>query len=399
MRRRYLGAAVLVVSLLAAACGGNEGGEGTASGKPEYKVGLIGALTGDNAQLVIHANNALRLAIDQANKKGDVPVKLALEAEDSQGDKDKAVPLAQKLAADDKVLAVVGPAFSGESFSSNPILQQAGIPQITQSATNPGLSAAGWKLWFRGVGNDNSQGGPAPDVFLTYLKAKKVFIGHDKSAYGEGLATIVRDGLKAKSASALAGFDAIDPGKKDYSALAAKVVSSQADVFFWGGYSPEGGLIVKQAREKGFNGTFVGADGSKDTTFLTTGGSAAEGAIHLCPCADVASATDPDSKAFVADYKAKFNEDPGIYAGEAYDVAQIIWAAIKKAGKPGSDIKAYRAQLGANIAATAAFKGLTKVYSFQPNGELATSAVTIYLYKVVNGKFTLLGRVSDVLKP
>ncbi len=397
MRKRlYLVIAMLAaLSMVAAACGKST--TTTGSTKPSYKIGLMGALTGANAQLVVGSEKGAQLAIKQANDKGDLPVTLSLDPQDTQGDKDKAVPLANLLAGDTSVLAVIGPAFSGESFSSNPILNSAGIPSITPSATNPGLAQSGWKYWFRAVGNDNSQGGPAPEVMEKIFKGSKVYVADDNTAYGKGLATIVQNGLNARFPGALVGSNSVDPGKDDYSDLANKIVTSKADVFFWGGYSPEAAKIIAQARAKGFTGTYLGADGSKDTTFLSNAGASGEGAYFLCPCADVATIQDPIDTKFVSDYKAFANADPIIYSGEGYDSANLIIEAIRKAGKPGSDIAAYRTSLGTNIAQTTGFAGTTKTYAFQANGELVDSAVVIYLYKVVGGKFVLQGKVKDLL--
>src|SRR5437660_2241795 len=383
-------AMLATLSIVAAACGKST--STGANAKPAYKIGFMGALTGGDAQLVVGSEKGANLALKQANDKGDLPVTLSLDPQDTQGDAKNAPALANKLAGDANILAVVGPAFSGESLSANPTIQQASIPQITPSATNPALAQSGFKEWFRAVGNDFSQGGPAPDVAEKIIKGTKVYIANDTTAYGAGLAGIVRDGLNARYPGALVGFNSGDPGKDDYSDLANKIVTSKADVFFWGGYSPEAAKIITQARAKGFTGTFLGADGSKDTTFLSNAGANGEGAYFLCPCADVTTITDPIDTKFVSDYKAFTHEDPIIYSGEGYDSANLIIEAIRKAGKPGSDITAYRRQIATDIHATNAFTGTTKTYAFQPNGELVDSAVVIYLYKVQGGKFVLAGK-------
>jgi branched-chain amino acid transport system substrate-binding protein len=398
---RKAGKLIAVVALLAltlAACGTDGGGTG--GDKQTYKIAFIGALTGPNAQLVIHAANGAELAIKQANEKGDLPVNLQISRQDSLGSKDKAVPIVNQLKDDATVIAVVGPAFSGESFAANPILGAAGIPQITCCATNPGLAAianVSGKTWFRAVGNDDLQGGRTPALISKHLKAKSVFIGHDKSAYGQGLATIVRNGVTASgSGVTLAGFEGVDPGKKDYGPLVSKVVAANPDVFYWGGYSPEGALIAKQLRERGSKTQFLGADGSKDSTFLA-GAAAVEGALVTCPCTDPTSADDAESKKFVADYKAQFNTDPGVYGGEGFDSANMFIAAVKAAGTPDSDIKAYRAKITAGIKATSGFKGIANTYAFEANGDLAAASVEFYLYKVQNNKFVLVGNVEELV--
>ncbi len=397
-RATRLVAVIAMLSLMAGVACSSKANKATT--KKTLKIAFLGALTGDNAQLEIHASQGAALAVEQANARGDLPVTLQYLPEDTQGSKDQATPIANQLKDDASLVAVVGPGFSGESFAVNPIFGQAGIPEVDHSATNPGLNAiagVSGKTWFRSVGNDNAQGGPAPDIIFKYLKKNKVFIGHDKSAYGEGLATIVKNGVNAKYPGKVAGFEGVDPGKKDYSSLVSKIITSGADIFYWGGYSPESSLIMKQLREKGSKIQFMGADGSKDTTFLAAK-AAVEGSYLTCPCVDPNISTDSAAVKFVADYKAKYNVKPGIYGGEGFDAVNLIASAIKAAGAPGSDIKAYRAKVAANLASTSGFKGITKTYAFQPNGELVQSSVVIFLYKVVNDDYSTVGDVAALIK-
>ncbi|MGH2809780.1 MAG: branched-chain amino acid ABC transporter substrate-binding protein [Actinomycetota bacterium] len=388
------------MTLIFGACAQEEAGQdrGGTTGKPEYKIALMGDLTGSTALLIVGQNKAARVAIKEVNDDEDFPVRIKLQSEDTQGDADKAVPLAQKLAADDKVLAIVGPGFSGESFSANPIIQQAGIPQVTPSATNPGLSQQGWKSWWRALGNDNSQGGPAPDVALKYLGAKKVFVAHDNTPYGKGLAEIVRNRLNETDSKVLAGFEGIEPDKEDYGALATKLANSKADVFFYGGYSPEAGKIIKQARDRGYQGKLLAGDGAKDGTFTKGSGEQEENSYFLCPCADLTASDDPMAKEFADKYKDQIGEEVTVYSSEGYDATRIILEAIRKAGRPGSDIKAYRAKVAGNIRSVKDFKGTSKVYNWQPNGELVDESVVINLFRHRNGKFEFIGPAEEVVK-
>lgn len=395
MRRRgWVFALFVVLALVAAACQRGET-PGGPEAKPTFKMVFMGDLTGPNKSLCIGPSNATEMKIAEANADAAFPVRIDFFPEDTQGDKDKALPIAQKYAADDEVVGVVGPCFSGESFSSNPILQAAQIPQVTPSATNPGLAAQGWTSWFRAVANDDVQSGLTPDVFSKYVKATKVFIGHDKSAYGEGLAKLVNDQSKAAGINVV-GFEAADPGLEDYSSIVTKVIGSGADTFYWGAYEKEAGLIVRQLRDRGFKGTFVGADGSKGTNLLSVGGAAAEGVILTCPCLDPNVSDDAAAMKFAADYKAKYGTEPTIYAAEGNDATLLLLEAIRKAGKPGADIKAYRDTVAKNVAASSV-KGLTRTLEFEKNGELK-GAPGLYLYKVEGGKFKLLGLVSEVAK-
>ncbi len=382
---------LVILAMVGAACGGDDSSQG---GKKTLKLVYMGALTGSLSQLVLPGLNASKLAVEELNAKGDLPIRLEVEEQDTQADKNKAATIAQGLKDRNDVLAVLGPAFSGESQTTGNVLDPAGILRVTGSATNPPLAKNNWKYWFRTLGNDDTQGGATDDAIIKYLKKTKVFVGHDKTQYGEGLATIVRDAVKG-SGGQIVGFEASDPGKKDYSALTSKVVVSNPDVFFWGGYSPEAILIVKSLRDKGYKGIFMGADGSKDDSFLQKAGAAAEGAYLTCPCDDPATSTDETVKKFVTAFKAKYNKDPGIYAGEYFDSVNLIGDAVKRVGSYDGNIKKFRDAVRDAIKSTN-YKGVTKQFAFQPDGELNATVIETFLFQVKDGKYVRLGKVSEL---
>jgi branched-chain amino acid transport system substrate-binding protein len=394
-RRGTLVGVALVLAMLGTACAKSDtGGSAGGANKPEVTVAFMGALTGPDASLEVGPRDAAGLVIEQANKKGDLPVTINYDPEDTQGVEAQALTIANKLVGNDRIVGLVGPGFTGESGSAGPILEQKQFPRITPSATAPTLGRYGWKYWFRGVANDDVQGGVAPDVLTKYLKVRKVFIAHDKSPYGQGLATIVQSKLPADMK---VGFEGIDKGKEDYGALVTKVIGSGADAFYWGGYQHEAGLLVKQLKDRGFKGVFVGADGSKGEELLSGGGAAAEGSILTCPCVDPQTSDEPGAKAFVSDYTARYGKAPTIYAAEGHDAATILVDAIRKAGAPGSDMNAYREKVADNVRKTSGLQGVARTYQFQPSGELAGEP-GIYLYKVQGGKYVSLGPVPDLVK-
>jgi branched-chain amino acid transport system substrate-binding protein len=393
-RRRTLVCLLLGLVLVGAACAkSNTAGGG--SGKPEVAIAFMGALSGPNASLEIGPKNAAGLVIDQANAKGDFPVRLVYEPQDTQGVETQARTIAQKLRSDDRIAGLIGPGFSGESKSSGDILEDLGFARVTPSATATSLSQHGWAHWYRGVASDATQGGRAPDVIVKYLKAKKVYIAHDKTEYGQGIATIVRDGLKAMNPGLVVGFEGVDPGKDDYSPLVTKVVAQGADVFYWGGYEPEAVHLVAQLKQKGFTGTFLGADGAKGSTLVKV--PEAEGVVLTCPCIEPNISPDAVAKTFVSDYKAKFKTPPSIYAAEGHDAALVLIDAIRKAGAPGNDMKAYRAKVNANVKATSGLQGVAGTYAFQSSGELAGNPAVL-LYKIKGGTYEALGQVDDLTK-
>jgi len=351
----------------------------------------MGALSGDYKLLVEPGFQAAKMAFDDANKAGDLPVTITLEAQDTQGDPTQASSLVNKFISDDSVIGVIGPAFSGESGAVGDTLDQAGIPFVTQSATDDALATHGWTHWFRSLGNNSSQAVPEADYIGKVLKPNCAVVAQDGSAYGKGLAQIANDQL-GKDGVKVSSQEQVDPNSKDFSALVGKVQSSGCTALFYGGYSPQAGPIRKQLTQAGLdNVTVVGGDGIKDDAFLSLAGTAGEGTVAGCGCADVNGSTDPAAVAFVKEFTDTYNAPPGIYAAEGWDVAQIYIAAFKAGNTDRESVTKF-------IAGLSGMKGLTKTYSFQANGELAADAVQTYFYQDKSGKWELLGTSGDLLK-
>jgi branched-chain amino acid transport system substrate-binding protein len=382
---------VAVLGLVAAGCSKkSDSGSGDGGGTTAVKIAYVGALSGDYKLLVESGYQAAQLAFDQANASGDLPVTITLVPEDTQGSPDQAPAIADKIVSDDAMVGVIGPAFSGESQAAGVKLDPAGIPFVTPSATNPPLADNGWTHWFRAVGNDNSQGPTGADYISKVLQPNCTFMASDGSAYGKGLADVVQQTL-SDGGSKVEKQQTVQPQQKDYSALVTKIKSSGCKAVFYGGYSPEAGLIRKQMSAAGLNDvTMVGGDGIKDETFTGTAGSGGDGTVAMCPCASITDSTDPAAQQFVSDFTDKYGTAPGIYAGEGWDIAQMYIAAFK-AGKTT------RQEITDFIHGLSGFKGLTKSYTFQSNGELDASSVTIYVYKDDGGTWTYLGPATDVI--
>ncbi|HEX9312284.1 MAG TPA: branched-chain amino acid ABC transporter substrate-binding protein [Actinomycetota bacterium] len=398
-------ALVAVTALVAGACSKKKASTSgtTSSGgttTKNVKIEFFGALSGDYKLLVIHGFQAAELAFEQANagKFGKLPVKITIEGQDTGGSGDQASPLADKVVNDSSVVGIIGPAFSGESAAVGDRFDQAGIPFLTPSATDDALATHGWTHWFRGVGNNSDEAKGAVPYIQNILAPNCTSVASDGSAYGHGLAAIVYSQLNDAALSVKAE-EQVQPGQKDYSALVSKVASAGCKVLFYGGYSPEGGLIRKQMTDAGLKDVvMVGGDGLKDDTFLSVAGAAGNSTIAACPCvspSDVASggAANADQiTTFITDYKTKFGEDPGIYALEGWDIAQIYIAAFK-AGKTD------RAGITDFVRNVINFPGLAKTYSWEPDGELFPADRTMYLYQEKGGQWTFLGNAKDVSAP
>jgi len=369
LARAIGGVAVIGLIAGAAACNSSSGSGSTASGSGcGYELAYFGALTGSSANLGINIEQGFELAIDQYNDKHGANC-ITPKKFDSQGDPSVAPGVARSLVADKKIIGIVGPPFSGESQAADPIFDQAGIPTITPSATNVTLSTKGWKVFHRAVANDGNQGPAAASYIKNVLKAAKVFVADDQSAYGQGLAT----GVKQTLGALVVGTDETEADGKqtDFSGTVQKVVSSGATVLFYGGYYTNGGLILKQLRAAGWKGTLVGGDGMDDPGLAKAAGNAnATGTILTCPCS-------PSTKAggtFVADYKAKWSQDAGTYSDVAYDAANMFLQGIDAGNTTPDKLNTYLS--------TVDYKGVANEYKFTSVGELDPSLVKVWAFKV-----------------
>ncbi len=374
---------VLVVGgMIAAGCSSTKSTTSTpaAGGCPAgITIGFIGALTGNNSpQLGINEANGTQLAIDQFNT-AHPSCKVSYKAFDTQGDPAQAPGQAQTAITNTNVVALVGPAFSGESKQADPIFNQAGLPIITASATNATLQKNNWTIFHRAVANDDAQGPGMARYALNTAKAKKVAVIDDASDYGKGLADTVRKQLTD------GGVTVTSPGSIDkshnYPSTVNAVKAAGVDMIIYGGYYQEAGPLALQLKTAGVTAPFMSGDGSLDIGFVNGATpAAAEGALLTAPAAYALTA--PEDAAFVTAYKAKFNTDPALYSGEAYDAANHFLAAIAAGKYTRAAINTY--------VSTTPYKGLLKTYDYGPDGELKGTPI-ILVHKVVSGKITLVG--------
>jgi len=361
-----------IAALALSACGttgGNSsaGGSSSSSASGSYTIAYLGAATGANGALGQNMIGGVKTALAAYNATNP-SVKVTLKVYDSQGAASQATPLASQIVANQSVIGLVGPGFSGESKAVNPIFSSAGLPEISPSATEIDLTHSGWATFHRVVGSDAAQGAADAKYLTNDANAKKVFVIDDSEAYGTGLAKVVQQSLPK---SAIAGTDHVQVGQTDFSATVTKIKSSGADAVFYGGYYAESGLLVKQLRNAGWKGTFVSGDGSEDPHFVTVAGaSAANGAI-------LTAAAGPASASFSKQYAAANGGQPaGLYSTQAYDATNVFLAGIKAGDTTRSSLEKF----------VSSYSGTGEIgpIKFDKNGDVTEA--TIYAYTVKNGK-------------
>lgn len=370
------------LALSAVACGGDDGDSG--GNGNEVTIGFMGDLTGTDSGLVIPPKQGALLAIEQYNATNP-KVKIKFKTYDSQGKAEQATSLALGAVKNDKIAGLVGPAFSGESQSVGPILEEAKIPSVSPSATNITLGGKGWKYWHRVVADDAAQSAGVANFVMNSAKAKKVFLVSDNQDYGKGLADAIEKAVKEKGAQTQ--NDAVDDKGTDYSSTVNKVNQFKPDVVYFGGYYSVAGRLFKQLREGGYKGKMMSGDGSLATGLIEgTGQENAQGTLISCGCLiDPDGKTNPKAKKFADDYKAKFNSEVAIYSTEGFDAATAFIEAVKAGKTKPEEINEFLKTIAA--------PGVGKQIKFADNGELATQ--DIFIYQVEGNKLPLLGNSNE----
>ncbi|HAM73637.1 MAG TPA: ethanolamine utilization protein EutJ [Verrucomicrobiales bacterium] len=377
--------------LLATGCGPGGGGGGNATGGAntpagggEIIVGEYASLTGKEATFGVSSHNGTQLAIDELNAAGGVLGKrFKLLTEDDQSKAGESATVVNKLIAREGAVAILGEVASSRSLEAAPICQQAGIPMISPSSTNPKVTETG-DCVFRVCFIDPFQGTVMANFALKTLKAKRVAIFTDvKSDYSKGLAKFFKEGFLKGGGEIVSELD-FNGGDKDFKGQLTTIKAANPEAVFLPGYYTDAALICIQAKQLGLNVPLFGGDGWESDQLLKIGQEAVEGnyfSTHYSP-----EAGSENGKRFVAAYqKAYKGELPDAMAALGYDSAMILADAIRRAG--GTD----PAKLKGALAATKDFDAVTGKITINPQRDATKSAVIL---QVKEGKFKYVETIN-----
>ncbi len=342
------------------------------------KIGHVGPTSGAIAHLGKDNENGARMAIEELNAKGVTiggkKVKLELLAEDDAGDPKQGTAAAQKL-VDSKVMGVIGHLNSGTSIPASKIYSDAGIPQISPSATNPKFTRQGYKTTFRVVADDVHLGGTLGKYAVTQLKGKSIAVIDDRTAYGQGVADEFEKGVKAAGGTTV-GREFTNDKATDFTAILTSLKAKKPDIVFFGGMDAVAGPMMRQMKQLGIEAKFVGGDGicSSELPKLAAG-TMADGQVVCAEAGGVEGAAKKSMEDFNAAFKKKFNADVQVYAPYVYDAVNVMVAAMVKAGS------AEPAKYLPVLAKTDGYKGVTGTIGFDAKGDIKNGALTLYTYK------------------
>ncbi len=289
------------------------------------KIAIAGPMTGAVAQYGDMVKAGALTAIEQINAAGGAGGnKFEAVLMDDACEPKQAVAVANKIVSQG-IKFVIGHVCSGSTIPASDIYENEGVVMITPSATAPALTEAKpHKYIFRTIGRDDQQGPAAAKYVVEKLKPKKAAVLHDKQSYGQGVATSVKAGLDAAKIPVVV-FEGVNAGDSDYSAVITKLKSQGVDFVYFGGYHPEMGLIMRQAREQGVKAVFMGPEGVGNKDITAIAGPASEGMLVTLP-ADFAA--DPANAALVKAFAAQKRDPNGPFQMPAYSGVKVIADAI-----------------------------------------------------------------------
>lgn len=352
-----------------------------AVGETVVKLGFAAPLTGPQSHYGEDMRNGLTLALEEANEQkiqldGDT-AKFVLVSRDDQADPRTAVQVAQQI-VDEGVEGVLGHFNSGTTIPASSVYNDAGLPQIAM-ATSPEYTAQGFDTTFRMMTSDTQQGAAAGEFIVKDLGGKTVALIDDRTAYGQGLADQVAKAVEAHGGGIVSREYTTDKAN-DFTAILTNIKSKNPDVIFFGGLDAQSGPMRRQMKTLGIEAPLVSGEMTRSETFLKLAGDAAEGtyaSLAGVPLQQMAAGTK-----FEEAYKARFKQNPGVYAPYAYDGAWNMVEAMKAAGSAKPD--AYLTKLASLQRAGATSQSI----AYDDKGDLKEISVTIY--QVKGGKWEMV---------
>jgi branched-chain amino acid transport system substrate-binding protein len=317
-----LAAAVALVSMPMA---------GDAQGKGTIKIATQSPLSGGQAALGEGIKLGAQLAVEKF--KGNLEkagFKVELVPFDDQAKPDVGVANAKNINADKDIMVVIGHLNSGVAIPSSEVYKEVSLAMISPANTNPTVTDRGYKNIYRVCGRDDVQGVVGSE-FAKSQNVKSVYVIHDKTAYGQGIADFFKADAEKKGIKVL-GFEGTEE-KSNFDPILTPIKAKNPDLIYFGGIYEQAAPFFKQAREKGVKSKFMGPDGLDSSDLTKIAGKAVVGMQYTSVAGPVS--VYPQAKQFADEFKKKFSKNPEPFAAQAYDATAIAIKAIETVTKGG----------------------------------------------------------------
>ncbi len=346
------------------------------------KIGHIGPVSGPQAHFGKDDENGVRMAIEDLNAKGmeiaGKKVKFQIVAEGDAADPKQGTAAAQKL-CDDKVAGAVTFVNSGVAIPASKVFHDCGIPMVTGAATNPDLTKPGWNTTYRVIANDNALGAALANYTAHVLKLKNVAVIDDRTAYGQGLASVYKKDAEKLGVKIVASEFTNDKAT-DFMAILTSIKAKKPEAIFYGGMYGQAGPMLRQMAQLGMNDVkMFGGDGICVLELAKVAAGAKTLDNVVCADGGASIAKMPGGIEWKKRYDAKFPGQFQVYSPYFYDGVMLLADAMKRANS--WDPKVYIPFLQ-----KADFQGVTSRIQFESNGEMKNPTYT--LSRFVNGEKT-----------
>ncbi len=344
----------------------------------EVRIGSASPLSGPGAHQGKDIENGARMAIDELNAKGVAvggkKVKWVLLAEDDASDPKTGAAVAQKL-VDARVAGVVGHLNSGTTVPASKIYHDAGIPQVSPAATTPLYTSQGFNTAFRVVASDRLVGRTLASYAIDTLKAKKIAVIDDRTAFGQGLADEFNRGVRRLGTATIVSRQFTSDKASDFTAILTQIRARDPDVVFYGGMDAVAGPMLKQMKALGMRAKLVSGDGICSEKLPQLAGDAlGEDKVFCVVAGGVTGAEEARYAAFVERYRQRYKIPLQTYAPYAYDAIMVLAGAMRQAGSaaPATYLP---------VLAKIRHQGVTGTIAFDAKGDLRDAALTLYTYR------------------
>lgn len=369
-----------------------ESSSGESSGNLEKLViAVVGPMSGQYSDYGSTAKAGAEYALKEKQEAfKQLGFDLQLSTQDDQADPKQGVAVAQMLISDPDVLGVVGHVTTGATITAAAQYEQASLAMVSPSATGSDLTEQGNKIVHRICARDDQQGSKAAIFAKNQLNVKSAYLIHDKQAYGQGLAEEVRKQFEADGVQVL-GFEGVTAGEKDYSAVLNQVLAANPEMIYFGGYYSDAGILIKQAREKGFTGVFMGGDGYDSMDLVKIAGEEyANNVIFTSTVGDV-GATE-EGKQWITEFEQATGNKVGIFTSFGYDSMGVMLHAVEEAIKANGGKKPTREQVLEAVHGVKDYKGKFVDVTFNEKGD--NEFASVYVYKYENGQKVYIGEAE-----
>lgn len=393
--RNAIALSVLLVSLSLAGCNSpaaapKDGASSGSSGGSKLLIATQSPLSGSQSaigdSIKTGAEYALSLQKDEFKKLG---IDLQLFPQDDQADPKIGVSNAEMLAANPDVMGVVGHFNTGVAIPSSVKYEEAKLVMVSPANSGVKLTEEGKKTVHRICARDDAQGPKGAKYAKDKLGVKSVFLIHDKTAYGQGLVDQVKAQFEKDGVQVL-GYEGVTQGEKDYNFVINQIVPKNPDMIYFGGIYPEAGILVKQARAKGYKGLFMGGDGIDSSDLYKIAGDSAEGVVFTSLAGDVKQSE--DGRKWAAEYEKTMGKKPETYSVYAFDSMNVILNGVKEAMKANGGKKPTREEVLNAVHGTKDFQGEFVKVTFDDKGD--NNYADVFIYKYGKDQTEFLGKID-----